>query len=74
MIELIRAAGAADIWHREVREGKRKVSDHDQLSWAACLEARADEEAAEGLISSANEDRVEAAERLLMHFSEAQAA
>lgn len=74
MIEPINEAGALLIWQRELRQNERKATTPDNLWYAACLEARAREEVAEGLIAAANDDRVEAAERLLLYFAEAQAA
>lgn len=74
MIEPINEAGALLIWRREVERGERKVTLFDQLHYAACLEMRAREEVAEGLIGAANDDRLEAAERLVSHFAERLAA
>lgn len=69
MIEPINEAGALLVWRREVERGERKVSDSDDLSWAACLEARARESVSEGLIVSANDDRLRAAEMLIQYFA-----
>jgi hypothetical protein len=63
--KLVPAAGALEEWDRERRAGLRTVYDGDALWTAACYEARADEFLGEGLVKSANEDRIKAAEIIL---------
>lgn len=70
MIEPINEAGALLAWQQQMQRGERTRLTFDTLWHAACLEARAREEVAQGLIGAANEDRLEAATLLVRRLSE----
>ncbi len=67
-VEPIEPAGAEMVWRGELQRGERTTTTFDELWRAACLEARARDEIAEGLVGAANSDRNEAASILLVYL------
>jgi hypothetical protein len=70
MTEPINEAGALLAWQNQMERKERKATTFDTLWYAACLEARARESVRDGLIASANDDRLEAATLLVKRLAE----
>jgi hypothetical protein len=58
--------GALSEWRRQVADGKRKVTDRDHLRNAAIREANARDYLKWGAMRAATEDRIRAAELVMM--------
>jgi hypothetical protein len=71
---IIPEAGALSEWQSEVARGKRRKTEIDALTRAACKEAAAREALKNGLPSLANQYRMEAAEIVVKALIEEAAA